>query len=329
MRVKRKSIIHFTSFLMILLGTHFLIQSCQSVKGLGNIVSGDESAALNVMSFNIRYGTADDGNNSWKYRDHTVVQVLEDYDPDIVGLQEALHFQIEQIMDSLPEYAMVGVGRDDGETEGEFSAILYKKEVFEVLAHNTFWFSDTPQVIASTDWGNSITRICTWGHFQYRDNGEKFYLYNAHLDHRSQNSREMSAVLLSEKIQDRETDDPVIVTGDLNAGERNPAILYLKGKADLVKDQTYQNPFPMVDSYRVKHPDATRVGTFNGFEGETGGEKIDYVFIQPTLEVLKADIIDDSYQGRYPSDHFPVYAVVKIAQNEAEGPDKNRSFRKY
>jgi endonuclease/exonuclease/phosphatase family metal-dependent hydrolase len=79
----------------------------------------------------------------------------------------------------------------------------------------------------------------------------------------------------------------------------------------------------------VKHPDATQVGTFNGYEGEMSGEKIDYVFIQPTLEVIKAGIIDDSYQGRYPSDHFPVYAVVKIAQSKAAGPEKDRSFRKY
>lgn len=329
MSIKQKKITQFSSLLLLLLSTFFVLQSCQSGKTLGDFVSRDKSVSLNVMSFNIRYGTADDGNNSWNYRDHTVVQVLEDYDPDMVGLQEALHFQIQQILDSLPEYAMIGVGRDDGKTEGEYSAILYKKDLFEVIKHDTFWFSETPQVIASADWGNSITRICTWGHFQYVDSGEQFYLYNAHLDHRSQNSREMSVVLLSDKIQNRDTDDPVIVTGDLNAGERNPAILYLKGKADIVNDETYQNPFPLVDSYRVKHPDATQVGTFNGFEGEMDGEKIDYVFIQPTLEVIKADIIDDSYQGRYPSDHFPVYAVVALSKRDAEEPVKDRSFRKY
>jgi endonuclease/exonuclease/phosphatase family metal-dependent hydrolase len=259
---------------------------------------------LNVMTFNIRYGTAKDGDNHWPARREMLFDLLRERDADLVGLQEALAFQIDEILAALPGYAALGVGRDDAGRMGEFSAILFKKGRFRVADAGTFWFSDTPEVPASKSWGNNITRICTWARFIDRD-GRGFYHFNLHLDHESQPSRERSTALLRQRIDARAfAGDPVLVTGDFNVGERNPALSTLVSKTDAS---------PFVDTYRVVHADETVVGTFTGFKiGNTNGEKIDYVLVQPGAEVITAEIIRTSRNDRYPSDHFPVSAVIRL-----------------
>jgi len=254
---------------------------------------------LHVMSFNIRYGTASDGENRWSARKRMLMDLLRRENADVIGLQEALAFQIDEITTALPAYAAVGVGRDDGAAHGEFSAILFRKGRFRVAEAGTFWFSDTPARPASRSWGNRIPRICTWTRLIDRD-GRGFFVYNVHLDHESQPSRERSTQLLLERIQARSyTRDPVIVTGDFNVGEKNAALATLLG--------------PFVDTFRVVKPDEKVVGTFNGFKyGRVNGEKIDYVLVQPGAEVLHADILRFSRSGRYPSDHFPVVARVRL-----------------
>jgi endonuclease/exonuclease/phosphatase family metal-dependent hydrolase len=260
---------------------------------------------LQIMTFNIRYGTAKDGDNRWTARREMLFDVLREGDADVVGLQEALAFQIDEIVAALPQYAVVGVGRDDAGRAGEFSAILFKKDRFRIADAGTFWFSDTPEVPASKSWGNNITRICTWARFIDRD-GRGFYHFNLHLDHQSQPSRERSTVLLRLRIAGRAFPaDPVVVTGDFNVGESNPALAALVAKDD--------PKAPFVDTYRVLHPDETVVGTFTGFTfGNTAGDKIDYVLVAPGTEVLSADIIRTSRNDRYPSDHFPVVARVRL-----------------
>jgi endonuclease/exonuclease/phosphatase family metal-dependent hydrolase len=260
---------------------------------------------LQVMTFNIRYGTAKDGDNQWSARREMLFDLLRERDADLIGVQEALAFQIDEMLAAAPGYAAVGVGRDDAGREGEFSAILFKKNRFRVADAGTFWFSDTPEVPASTSWGNNTTRICTWARLIDRD-GFGFYLFNLHLDHQSQPSRERSSVLLRQRIEARAFPaNPVVVTGDFNAGESNPALTALVSKgAD----------GPFVDTYRVLHADETIVGTFNGFKtGNTAGDKIDYVLVQPGTEVITAEIIRTSRNDRYPSDHFPVIATVRLA----------------
>ena len=225
---------------------------------------------LQVMSFNIRYGTAKDGDNHWSARREMLFDVISERDADLVGLQEALAFQIDEIQAAVPSYAVVGVGRDDGGRAGEWSAILFKVGRFRVADAGTFWFSDTPEVPASKSWGNNITRICTWARLIDRD-GRGFYHFNLHLDHESQPSRDRSTALLRQRIEARAfLTDPVVVTGDFNVGERNPALAALVSKGNPAS--------PFVDTYRVLHPDETVVGTFTGFKmGNTAGEKIDYV----------------------------------------------------
>jgi endonuclease/exonuclease/phosphatase family metal-dependent hydrolase len=260
---------------------------------------------LRVVSFNIRYGTAEDGENEWPKRREMLFEVTRGLDADVAGLQEALAFQIDEIEAAVPGYAAIGVGRDDAARVGEYTAILFRTSRFRVADAGTFWFSDTPEVPASRSWGNRITRICTWARLIDRS-GRGFYVFNLHLDHESQPSREQSVALLARRIAGRAfSSEPVVVTGDFNAGERNPAMAALVSTPDPASR--------FVDTFRVLHPAATEVGTFSGFEfGKTDGEKIDYVFVQPGTEVLSAEIVRTSRDSRYPSDHFPVAATIRL-----------------
>lgn len=264
-----------------------------------------ESAPLSVMSFNIRYGTANDGENRWPLRRAQLLELLRTENADLIGVQEALHDQIVEITEALPAYAVIGVGRDDGQTRGEYAAILYRRDRFHVAESGTFWFSDTPSVVASRSWGNTITRICTWARLVDRQS-HTFWIFNVHLDHQSQPSRERSTELLAERIRTRSTlAEPVIVTGDFNVGESNPALQSLRTTSDAGA--------PLFDTFRVIHPDATEVGTFTGFDpARTRGDKIDYVFVSPGFEVLDAAILRTAVDGRLPSDHFPVTARLRV-----------------
>ncbi len=255
---------------------------------------------LAVMTFNIRYGTAQDGENRWNARRELLIDVIREQAPDVLGLQEALDYQVDEVAAALPAYAVVGVGRDDGRRAGEYAAILFRKERLRVAESGTFWFSDTPEVPGSRSWGNNITRICTWARFVDRD-GRAFWHFNVHLDHQSQPSRERSAQLLRQRIDARAVPaEPVVVTGDFNVGETNPALETLRAAG-------------LLDTYRVLHPDERRVGTFTGFKiGNDAGDKIDYVIVQAGTTVLTADIIRTARDGRYPSDHFPVVARIVL-----------------
>lgn len=266
---------------------------------LGMPLHAEIESPLTVMTFNIRYGTADDGEDSWPNRNHLVMQVVRDRNADIVGVQEALAFQLDEITTEFPHYAVIGVGRDDAKTKGEFSAILYRTDRFIIDSSGTFWLSDTPEAVASTTWGNSITRICTWARLIDRDTGKGIYIFNTHYDHRSQESREKSSELILDRIASRAHDDPVVLMGDFNAGEANAAIKSLEDTG-------------LVHAYRAIHPDETQVGTFNAFTGTSDGEMIDHIFVSPTIDLLDADIDHTNDNGRYPSDHYPVWATISL-----------------
>jgi endonuclease/exonuclease/phosphatase family metal-dependent hydrolase len=257
------------------------------------------SSPVSVMTFNVRYGTADDGANAWPERRHLVFDVVRRHDPDIVGVQEALRFQLDELLAELPSYGSVGVGRADGADDGEHVPVLYRTSRFRVLDSGTFWLSDTPTVPGSSTWGNTIPRIATWARLDDRRTDVNWLVLNVHLDHRSQPSREQSTALLRRWISTtRRTGDVVVLTGDFNAGELNPAITTLTRDDELV------------DTFRVVHPDATEVGTFGAFTGRRDGAKIDYVLAEPSTRVLAAEIVRDNVEEQYPSDHYPVTAVL-------------------
>jgi endonuclease/exonuclease/phosphatase family metal-dependent hydrolase len=261
---------------------------------------------LSAMSFNIRNGRANDGENAWEFRKDFVGDVIRESQSDVVGLQEAYRFQLDEIRKQLPEFNEVGEGRD-GKDKGEYSAVLYRKDRFEAIESGTFWLSNTPEV-KSRHWGNRYLRICTWVHLREIQSGRGFYVYNTHFDHQSQNARLKSAQLLAQRIRDRKTSDPFILMGDFNADETNPVILYLKGEID----SDAGDPLRLVDTFRKLHPDEMAVGTGGGFEGRIDGKKIDYIFVEAPTETLKSAIVRTSRDGRLPSDHFPVTATLRL-----------------
>jgi endonuclease/exonuclease/phosphatase family metal-dependent hydrolase len=265
---------------------------------LGVAIHATAPEPMKVMSFNIRYGTANDGEDRWEARRSQLFELVKAEDPDVIGLQEALHFQIDEILAAVPGYRMIGVGRSDGGQAGEYAAILYRESRLSVRRSSTFWLSDTPEIVKSNTWGAALERICTWALFDDKL-GTPFYLYNLHLDHVSQPAREKSVALVLRRIGERAPALPVIVTGDFNTGESNPGT-----RAMLARFR---------DTFRVMHPDATEVGTTNQFKlGATTGEKIDYIFVEPDTEVLSAGIVRTAVNGRYPSDHFPVVARIRL-----------------
>ncbi len=253
---------------------------------------------LRVMSFNLRYGTAQDGGDSWVHRRPRAAALLAAQEPDLIGTQEGLRFQLDELGRDLPGYSEIGVARADGSERGEYSAILYRTARLEVLEGGTFWFSDEPAVPGSTSWGNRLPRICTWARFRDLRSGAAFYLYNAHLDHESPESRRRSSELLLRRIQERAHGDPVLVTGDLNAGPDSEPVRILE---EAVRD-----------TWKEIHGEQEHGGTFHGFQGGPGGERIDFVFAGPGWEVMDAAIIRSRHAGGWPSDHYPVTALLEF-----------------
>ncbi|MEX2115890.1 MAG: endonuclease/exonuclease/phosphatase family protein [Bacteroidota bacterium] len=260
----------------------------------------EQAPCLKVMSFNIRYGTAPDGENNWPMRKDQLTTVIRDFSPDVLGVQEALRFQMDELREAFPEYSEVGVGRDDGKTSGEYSSLFYRTSRLSLDSTGTFWFSDTPSLPGSKTWGNNYPRICTWAIFLDRETGSPLAVFNVHWDHESQYSRERSALLLVQHIEQTAAGIPVAVTGDFNAGEQNRAIESLKGS--------------LRDSFRELHPADSLTGTYHAFRGTREGEKIDHIFVDSRLRIDDATIIRTQENGRYPSDHFPVTATICFPQ---------------
>ncbi len=182
---------------------------------------GETTAPLEVMTYNIRTGNARDGLDAWPLRKPRTLQIIQKYNPDLIGLQEAHNFQIADLQTSMTGYAVAGSGRDDGRAGGELSAIMYRTSRLQLLRSDTFWLSNTPDTPGTTHWGNQNIRICTWAYFHDLKTGKFFYIFNTHLDHISQPSREKSAALILDRINQFQPKEPVLITGDLNVEETN------------------------------------------------------------------------------------------------------------
>ncbi|MGB1241642.1 MAG: endonuclease/exonuclease/phosphatase family protein [Chitinophagales bacterium] len=255
---------------------------------------------LKMMTFNIRYDNTMDTLNPWTVRKDWVVQLLKKYNANIVGLQEALNHQMEYIEEHLPQYNWVGVGRDDGKKAGEYVSILYKKEQFELLEHNHFWLSKTPEQAGSKSW-RALPRMVTWAKLKDKTKEEVFFVFNTHFDHHSRKARRKSARLLLEYIPNIAGENFSIVLGDFNA------LPHTKPYLELART--------LEDTHHLSE-DASRssVFTFHGFGSKksTKYRTIDYIFItdEQKMRVLKHTVIIDEWKGKYPSDHFPVMATM-------------------
>ncbi|MDD5168358.1 MAG: endonuclease/exonuclease/phosphatase family protein [Syntrophales bacterium] len=278
-------------------------------------VSAEPPAAglnLKVMSFNIRRGTAKDGRNSWPFRRHLVREVLTRYRPDVLGLQEALDFQIAEIHAMLPGYAVSCLENPDGRIL--HNAIFYNAARFALSEEGLFWFSETPDVPGSKGWGNIMARTCAWVRLTDKGSEQSFYFYNTHLDHLSSRSRKKSVVLLMQRIHGRSHPEAFILTGDFNAREKSAPIMYLKGKTflNLRREGKVLNSDPLKDAFRVRHPNLRNVATFHGYHRFFFRFKLDYTFVSPSVRVLDARIIQLCIKKCYPSDHFPLFTRIDV-----------------
>jgi len=278
---------------------------------------------IRVLSINVRLSTVNDGVNSWPNRKDFMTEIIAEGNYDFIGTQETIMHanpdlnQVTFIASKLPGHGVLGRSREVNPEVGEAMTIFYKKERWKLddTDQETFWLSDTPDVPGSkTDPQAGCPRTVTVGLFHElkggQPTGRTIYVYNTHYDHLSEGARQRGAKQLMDRIANRKnTDVPVIVIGDLNNGERSPAIRYMKGETMTLDGKEWEPPYKLVDTFRVVHPDATEVGTFNGFRAP-GREKIDYILVSPGLKTLAAEIIRTQREGRYPTDHFPVDAVI-------------------
>ena len=262
---------------------------------------------LRVMSFNIRYGTAKDGANSWANRVELAKQVIRDFNPDLLGGQEVMDFQGKALREWFPGYGFIGVGRADGKQGGELCPVMYKLDRFEMLDTGTFWLSETPEVVGSKSWDSSLPRIATWAKLKDRRSGQTLLFCNTHFDHRGVEARLQSAKLLQERLPKLAAGAPLIVTGDFNCNEDSEPYQVLTNPKD-------KSAIAFVDSYRAVHPKRSdREVTYNGFKPVEEGSRIDWILYSPGLKATKAEIVRTQIDGRLPSDHYPVTAVLRLS----------------
>jgi endonuclease/exonuclease/phosphatase family metal-dependent hydrolase len=307
---KRKMSVNKMSGLCLSAAALIILTGCYGLQQ--DITSRDiqfltqDAGVVKVMTFNIRVDSIIDVWKSWEFRKQSVFDILADNKADVIGVQEALNYQALEIQLAMPQYAYYAVGRNDGILDGESCAIFYRKDRFELLDRGTFWFSDTPAVPGTKDWGNLPPRICSWVYLREKGKNTKFYVYNLHLDAFSQNSRQKSVRLLAQQVAARKTNDPFIVMGDFNMALHNPAMMYLLKFG-------YDTPYPkMVDAWLSVHPYKSETSTRQSFGGRLLGPKIDHIPISENIRALEVKIDDREVNGRYPSDHFPVVAKILL-----------------
>jgi endonuclease/exonuclease/phosphatase family metal-dependent hydrolase len=258
---------------------------------IGMFVSGQP---LHVMTYNIRLDTPDDGPDQWKYRKENLAGIIQYFEADICGMQEALYHQIQDLEKLLPGYTFAGKGRDDGKYGGEFSPVFFRKERFDYLEGNTFWLSETPEK-PSKSWDAALNRIVTWLKLKDKRTGKTFFVFNTHFDHIGKVARKESARLLVKKIKETAGNHPVILTGDLNTTPDDEPYSILTALLTDSKKISRDKPFG---------PDST----FNGFKNaEFDGMRIDYILVNPAFAVRSYATISQTWAGRFASDHHPVF----------------------
>ena len=225
-------------------------------------------------TFNVRYDNPQDSLNNWQYRKDRVCQFIKDRELDIVGMQEVLHNQFQDLRAGLPEYDGIGVGRDDGKTAGEYAPLFYRKDKYEVLDSNTFWLAENPDSVGMMGWDAVCVRIATWAKFKDKATGKIFMAVNTHFDHVGEEARRQSALLIIRKIKEIVGERPAVVTGARVTGV----------------DYTFH------DFARIPAEDC---------------EKIDFIFVTPQVLVKNCEIPAEVPEALL-SDHNPQLADLEF-----------------
>lgn len=267
----------------------------------------DAVRALRVMSFNVRYDEARDGANAWPRRKDMVAGTIAFHRADVAGLQEVLASQLADLRELLPEYAAVGVGRDDGREAGEFNPILFRKDRFRLLGSSTFWLSEDPERPGVKGWDAACARVVTWARLRDLWTGMTFVAFNTHFDHVGERARRESARLILSELPRIAGGAPFVLTGDFNCTREDPAHQALVSGGERgallrdARDLAARPPFG---------PPAS----FNGFRAEpAAGLPIDHIFVGPSVVVARIGILPATWAGRFVSDHNPVLAEIRLA----------------
>ncbi|SMO63538.1 endonuclease/exonuclease/phosphatase family protein [Fodinibius sediminis] len=260
----------------------------------------DES--LGVMTFNIRYDNPDDP-NPWEDRKDEVINLIRFHEPAFVGIQEALHHQLKDLDEGLAHYQYIGKGRKDGKQGGEYSALLYDRRKVSLVpgSNRTIWLSKTPKV-PSKNWDAALPRILTWGAFRVKESGKTIYVFNTHFDHVGERARAESAKIILDAIAETAGDQPVVLTGDFNIVDDSEPYRILT--SSFLSDAYYSTDLP--------HTGAEF--TYSGFKVTIPqeGRRIDYIFTNDRVNVIKHATLTSFRDGYFPSDHLPVLAYIML-----------------
>lgn len=262
---------------------------------------------IRVMSFNIRFDNPDDGPDAWPHRKDFVASMFRFHQNDLVGTQEGLINQLEELDEMLPEFEWVGVGRDAGDERGEFCAIYYRTDRFDLIEEGTYWLSETPDEPGSQGWDAALPRIVTWARLLDKKNDRSFIVFNTHFDHRGQEARRQSSKLILEKAAELAGDDPVIVMGDLNAVEdQDPYKILAEADRGSVEIELFDG------FYHSRYDHHGPTSTWNGFREIVPDRRIDYIFTDAGFSFIQHGILADIRDGHFPSDHLPVVADLEF-----------------
>jgi endonuclease/exonuclease/phosphatase family metal-dependent hydrolase len=263
--------------------------------------AGPAGAELVIATYNLRYA-GDLSPNAWPERRPRVKALLDRYQPDVLGTQEGLYQQLREIAADQPAYDWIGLGRDGG-SRGEFMAIFYRRDRLEPVEYDHFWLSDTPEVVASSTWGNGVRRMVTWVRFRDRNTGREFYFWNTHLDHEVQLAREKAAELIRRRIAALPPDVPLFLVGDFNA-----VATANRAYDILTKDGGLTDTWFAAGERRNED-----VNSFTGFGPlRHDGQRIDWILARGAMEVRATEAVTFRQDDQWPSDHLPIVAWVRL-----------------
>lgn len=285
---------------------NWILAALLGVNIAGNVSSqtSQQPITVNWGTFNIRYDNPDDQENNWKFRKDRVATFIQQEKLDIVGMQEVLHNQLEDLKTRLPEYAEVGIGREDGKQKGEYAPIFYRKDRFKLLDSNTFWLSQYPDSVGFIGWDGACTRIATWAKLEDKSTGKIFLAVNTHMDHVGVEARRKGALLIIKRIQDIVGNRPAVLTGDFNVNDKSEAYQTLT-----------TNDFVLKDAYKTADVKEGVSYTFHDFEKVPMNEreKIDFIFVTPQIKVTRSWIPKENPDGKgVLSDHNPQLATLQF-----------------
>ena len=255
---------------------------------------------ITVMSYNIRCGFCEDSSsvNNWSNRKYLIAYLIKSHKPDLIGLQEAEMFQVNELIEMLDEYDWYGVSREDGKVKGESTAILYKKKRFKPLTKKTLWLSETPNLV-SKGWDAALKRTVTLIKFRDKKLNREFYYANTHFDHIGEKARTESSRFIVDLLSKYSNEYPVIFSGDLNYTSTSEGYKILSSK--------------LLDAKTTSEKEIGGNITFTGFGKDIQPDnKIDFIFVNDKVKVLNHIVDTTLFNGLYPSDHYPVISEITI-----------------